>query len=163
MPDIIMLIFNKQSSLFSLWRRACMPHEACMVIAACITAAVILFCPSEGRCAPEPNGLGAVYVNPHNYAKKELCSLCHKDGPPTLLFDQITTCAKCHEASLRDHPISRHPVGKVPMIAMPGKLPLDKNGQIVCHTCHDQHNRSGSVKMLRVPLQELCASCHVGY
>jgi len=123
----------------------------------------MLFCAFAGSSAAALNGDESVRANPHNYAKKELCSLCHKGEPPMLYFDQITACAKCHEANLRDHPISRHPVGKSPMINMPGKLPLGKNGQIVCHTCHDPHNRSGNAKMLRVTLQELCASCHVGY
>lgn len=140
-----------------------MPYGMQAVIAAGIIAAAIFFCASAGSSAAALNGEGAAYVNPHNYAKKELCSLCHKDEPPRLHFDQITTCAKCHEANLRDHPIARHPIGKAPAINTPGKLPLGKNGQIVCHTCHDPHNRSGSVRMLRVSLQELCASCHVGY
>ncbi|MBI5888807.1 MAG: hypothetical protein HZB82_08885 [Deltaproteobacteria bacterium] len=140
-----------------------MPHGTQSVIAAGIVAAAILFGASAGSNAAALNGDGAAYANPHDYAKKELCSLCHKDEPPRLHFDQITTCVKCHEANLRDHPIARHPIGKAPAISMPGKLPLGKNGQIVCHTCHDPHNRSGSVRMLRVSLQELCASCHVGY
>lgn len=139
-----------------------MPYEAYIAVAAVIIAVVIY--PSAGQCAPpESNGLKAAYVNPHNYANKGSCSFCHKDGPPKLLFDQVTTCAKCHEASLRDHPIARHPIGKAPRINMPGRLPLGKNGQIVCDTCHDPHNKSGNVKMLRVASQDICAVCHVGY
>jgi predicted CXXCH cytochrome family protein len=42
-------------------------------------------------------------------------------------------------------------------------LPLSVGGEIVCHTCHDNHNTSKFGKMLRVDFIRLCVSCHVGY
>jgi len=81
-----------------------------------------------------------VPVNPHNYDKKDYCSLCHIAAEiPKLNHDVITTCVK---------------------VNIPEWMPLSKEGKLVCYTCHDYHNRSGLKRMLRVDYETLCASCH---
>jgi predicted CXXCH cytochrome family protein len=82
-------------------------------------------------------------VNPHNFVVKKYCGSCHAESPPELSFDAVTTCTKCHPANIGNHPVSR--------------------GRLVCHTCHDPHNKSVHRRMLRVDYFGLCASCHKGY
>lgn len=118
----------------------------------------MISCSSPSIAEEEP-----VNVNPHDYGRKELCSLCHAEDGVSLNFDPVTTCTKCHSGNVANHPVSRHPIGKVPRIAIPDILPLTKDRQIVCYTCHDPHNKSKHIKMLRVDFLKLCASCHVGY
>jgi len=102
-------------------------------------------------------------VNPHNFVVKKYCSSCHTEKPPELSFDAVTTCTKCHPENIGNHPVARHPLGKKAGIDVPGLLPLTADGRLVCHTCHDPHNRSMHRKMLRVDYFKLCASCHKGY
>ncbi|MBI5642403.1 MAG: hypothetical protein HY954_02900 [Deltaproteobacteria bacterium] len=102
-------------------------------------------------------------VNPHNFSKTELCSSCHQAEPPLLNFDAVTTCTKCHSGNVGNHPVTRHPIGKMPRIKIPAILPLTDEGQMVCYTCHDPHNKSKYPKMLRVEFRKLCGSCHAGY
>lgn len=116
--------------------------------------------PNSARAADEEEG---VRVNPHNYNKREYCSYCHKTDQLSLNFDPVTTCTKCHSGNVDNHPITRHPIGKVPRINIPKVLPLTKEGQLVCYTCHDPHNRTRNQNMLRVDYNRLCALCHVGY
>lgn len=106
---------------------------------------------------------GEAFKNPHNFAKKELCDYCHKGVPPSLMFDPVTTCARCHPGNVGNHPVTMHPVGVVPKIHIPGNLPLTGEGKLVCYTCHDPHNRTNYRYMLRIEYHRLCMSCHVGY
>ncbi len=101
--------------------------------------------------------------NPHEPGDMTACGLCHTSAPPKLSFDPVTTCVKCHSGNVNSHPISRHPVGKAPRINLPSAFPLAQNGQMVCYTCHDQHNASGHKRMLRVEYDRLCVACHAGY
>jgi len=102
-------------------------------------------------------------INPHNYVVEKFCAACHTDRPPELSFDAVTTCTKCHPANIGNHPVSRHPLGKKAQISVPKALPLTADGEMVCHTCHDPHNKSTHRRMLRVEYFALCASCHKGY
>lgn len=106
---------------------------------------------------------GRVDVNPHDYSKKDFCSVCHTSEPPLLNLDPVTTCTKCHPGNVGNHPVTRHPIGKMPRIRVPASLPLTENGEMVCYTCHEPHNRSRHGKMLRVDFTKLCATCHAGY
>ena len=108
-------------------------------------------------------GWAEVPVNPHNYDKKDYCSLCHIAAEiPKLNHDVITTCVKCHPGSISNHPVSRHPisVNASYKVNIPEWMPLSKEGKLVSYTCHDYHNRSGLKRMLRVDYETLCASCH---
>ncbi len=103
-------------------------------------------------------------INPHNYDNKDYCQSCHVVSEmPRLNYDSITTCVKCHPGSIGNHPVSRHPVlVKVPYnIVLPEWMPLSKEEKIVCFTCHDNHNRSGFSRMLRIDYESLCVSCHI--
>jgi predicted CXXCH cytochrome family protein len=104
-----------------------------------------------------------VLRNPHDYNIKSLCALCHTAKPPELSFDPVSTCAKCHEGYVANHPVAGHPMGKVPESGVSTVMYLSADGKMVCHTCHDQHNMLWRENMLRVPYIKLCASCHKGY
>ncbi|MBE9528204.1 MAG: hypothetical protein IME99_03085 [Proteobacteria bacterium] len=104
-----------------------------------------------------------VRKSPHDYRDKGSCATCHIAGTPELLADNVTTCTKCHPGNVGNHPVVRHPMGKRPGRLLPVSLPVSDNGLMVCSTCHDQHNKTRSLKMLRVSALKLCASCHKGY
>lgn len=138
-----------------------------MVLCAVIFVMASLFAASGAAAQGEEGGPAS--VNPHDFSRKEMCAICHiaeslkGPGAPKLSKDPVTTCAKCHMGNVGNHPVQRHPMGKRPNINLPESLPLSPEGLIVCYTCHNQHGKSGNVKMLRVPLSRLCSSCHVGY
>lgn len=104
-----------------------------------------------------------VLTNPHYYKVKSLCALCHTAEPPELSFDPVTTCAKCHDGYIVNHPVAGHPMGKVPEAGVSVVMYLSDEGEMVCHTCHDPHNRLRHQNMLRIPYFQICASCHKGY
>jgi len=101
--------------------------------------------------------------SPHDFSDKETCKVCHTPEPPGLNHDPVTTCVKCHRGNLDNHPISRHPIGRAPKISMPKGFSLSSDGRMVCFTCHDPHNRTSNMKLLRVKYHRICAGCHVGY
>lgn len=113
---------------------------------------------AAGQSEEEP-----VNVNPHDFQAKQYCSLCHAAEIPKLRFDTVTTCLKCHSAQVGNHPVARHPIGRVTRIATPSVLPLTPHGEMVCYTCHEPHNRTKYPKLLRVEYRQLCILCHVGY
>lgn len=125
-------------------------------------AAISLASPSPAPAAGAEEE-GVVSANPHDFNAEDLCSVCHRGEPPALNLDPVATCTKCHPGNVANHPVARHPLGKMPGISVPAYLPLSQNGKMVCFTCHDPHNRSGIENMLRVRFQKLCASCHAGY
>lgn len=106
---------------------------------------------------------GVQVIDPHDFTKKSYCAKCHEPEPPMLRFDAVTTCTKCHPNVVGDHPVARHPLGKMPRISIPVTLPLTDDGLMVCFTCHEPHNKTNYSKMLRVDYFRLCASCHKGY
>lgn len=141
-------------------------HRRGALINQVLILAILIFLPVLGITNPETaysEEEGKVSANPHNYYDDNTCSVCHGDEPPSLSFDPVTTCAKCHPGNMTNHPVTRHPIGKMPKIKIPAKLPLTDDGEMVCYTCHDPHNKSRYPKMLRVDYLRLCASCHVGY
>lgn len=105
-------------------------------------------------------------VNPHlkdEAGKGGLCSECHKPhggsggGVSPLLIEESESllCARCHQET-NDHPVDIAPK----RAKVPKELPLDKDGKIVCSTCHDSHNTSQYPKMLRLNANALCSKCH---
>lgn len=126
----------------------------CMLFALLFTVFYV-----EGSGAVE----GRVLKNPHDYRAKSSCVACHTAELPELSFDAVSTCTKCHEGFIVNHPVAGHPIAKVPETSISTVMHLSSEGKMVCHTCHDQHNRLKRPKMLRVPYFRLCASCHKGY
>ncbi|MEK6758734.1 MAG: cytochrome c3 family protein [Deltaproteobacteria bacterium] len=106
---------------------------------------------------------GVQVIDPHDFEMKSYCVKCHDPEPPMLRFDAVTTCTKCHPNVVGDHPVARHPLGKMPRISIPVSLPLTDDGLMVCFTCHEPHNKTNYSKMLRVDYFKLCAACHKGY
>lgn len=103
-------------------------------------------------------------INPHNYNNKDYCQACHDiSNMPLLNHDSMTTCIKCHENNIKNHPVSRHPIlVNIPhKIVVPEWMPLSKENKIVCYTCHDYHNTGKMTHMLRINYDILCVSCHL--
>lgn len=102
-------------------------------------------------------------INPHVFGSLQGCSYCHTDDIPNLSFDPVSTCTKCHEGNIGNHPVARHPIGKKTRIPIPALLPVTDEDKMVCYTCHEPHNRTRHEKMLRMSYHSLCAVCHQGY
>ena len=111
----------------------------------------------------EGNSLDVVMSNPHDFQDNELCSACHSEYMPRLSHDPVTTCVRCHEGNIDNHPVSRHSV----MVSIPRKmlvpvgLPLSIDDKMICYTCHDYHNETGFGKMLWIEYKNLCMACHL--
>lgn len=110
--------------------------------------------------------LAAERHNPHlkdANGKTLSCDGCHKphgdaSGGATMLLlhdTEINLCRSCHPAA------NDHPVDMIPKRAsVPKELPLDKEGKVVCSTCHDSHGTTKFPKLLRANSQVLCTKCH---
>lgn len=104
------------------------------------------------------------HINPHDYGNEQYCASCHTTvDPPVLNFDPVSSCTRCHERNVANHPVTRHPLNKVPRMQIPPLWPLTEDGGIVCYTCHDYHNKSRFRSMLRIDYSKVCVSCHKGY
>lgn len=103
--------------------------------------------------------------NAHPY--KTACESCHTAPKASLVAGARATasmvadidaeCLKCHY----DGPIT-HPVG-IPNSKKKCDLPLSRDGQITCVTCHFGHsNQNGNGQLLRMNNRRgaLCLSCH---
>jgi predicted CXXCH cytochrome family protein len=108
-------------------------------------------------------GWAEIMVNPHDFERRDLCSICHRKDIPKLNHDPITTCTKCHSGNFSNHPVSKHPimVSASNKVHVPEGFPLTIDDKIVCYTCHDYHNTTGLEKMLWVKYEDLCRSCHI--
>jgi predicted CXXCH cytochrome family protein len=93
-------------------------------------------------------------------ASKQDCTTCHgthrmDKGTQLLKRPVADHCIECHPERMTP---AEHRVGVIPSMNT-GTLPLAGN-KITCITCHDPHsNRYG--RMLRVPAQDLCITCHI--
>ncbi|GAB6061283.1 hypothetical protein [Deferrisoma palaeochoriense] len=142
------------------------------------------------RCHPRA---GAGALNPHDQVTDDgrlvstSCVFCHRkrpgeEGPGALAFlhSPLELCMGCHDPA--PHPTVNH------LVEMPEpmekklhayeerhrvRLPLHE-GQIVCTTCHNPHEKgavrgeaalgAGEEKAWRVPsFAELCTPCHARY
>jgi predicted CXXCH cytochrome family protein len=116
----------------------------------------------------------ALQKNPHEFAENQ-CADCHAvmpvkndRGTLTMTSPIGTLCRRCHAQS-KDDSLS-HPVGMRPAhIALPADLPLSREGEMTCVTCHDIHStpppdHEGRWYFLRRDLtgRAFCASCHPG-
>ncbi len=98
----------------------------------------------------------------HNFKNDKACGECHTvsadrqiEESTELKGDPVKLCLGCHSPGGNDHPVDF-----VPERELPEELPLSKEGKLVCHTCHDPHNRSGISPMLQMEPTELCLACH---
>lgn len=81
------------------------------------------------------------------------CLFCHETDSQTdgsLLLPEPDLCLLCHSPN-NDHAILVQPTTVDP------SLPLT-NGLMTCITCHDHHSQQSL--QLRLPPNQLCASCH---
>ena len=89
-------------------------------------------------------------------AVEKPCDFCHAGhgGITTLLNNNLNDlCSGCHAEHIG---AGEHKVGMSPSMAV-RDLPLQQ-GIMTCVTCHDPHGKSAA--MLRIPLKDLCSSCH---
>ena len=92
---------------------------------------------------------------------KKDCSICHLVqrgvvGKP-LIRPLPELCTECHPDGTGK---GEHAIGIKPADTITNDLPLDKQGEITCTTCHAPHGEGGFPEMLRKKADELCISCH---
>lgn len=105
----------------------------------------------------------------HGSNSQKNCVKCHIEVPPegsnpraegNLRFkgniDEI--CSECHENYKHDHPVK---LVISPAVRGTESLPLDKEGRIVCITCHDVMEKIDVHRKKIASGRELCLSCHV--
>lgn len=131
-----------------------------MMIGRRLLQVVILVLMPAGILAAEPR------TNPHlkdESGKTLSCDGCHKPHKaasgeaalPLLDDTEIKLCQRCHPAG-NDHPVDMIPK----RVSVPKDLPLNKEGKVVCSTCHDSHGTTKFPKLLRANSQLLCTMCH---
>ena len=102
-------------------------------------------------------------INPHDFSNRKLCGYCHANVP-SLKHDPVSTCTKCHMGNVANHPVSKHPIGIVPVKArLSEPMQLSKEGTLVCYTCHNHHGKKSFSHMLRVDMGRVCTACHKGH
>ncbi len=126
-----------------------------VVVVACATAPK----PPAGRAFVRYPELEAAHVkNAHAFRGQPVCQACHRGESEALLDGPVRTCTRCHQA--------RHTPGHesgTPMDPLrSGGLPL-ADGRVACHTCHDSHDVKKHRFGLRLPLRQVCLSCHPGH
>ena len=107
-------------------------------------------CSHGARFQPYPEAEIAGHRNAHDFRGQPLCQACHVPGNG-LKGQPLAVCGHCHDVGHMRHPMA------VPMRPTPEGLPL-WDGTIVCHTCHDPHQRKAP---LRKPFDDLCKPCHM--
>ncbi|TLN15976.1 hypothetical protein FDZ71_07025, partial [bacterium] len=88
-------------------------------------------------------------------------------------FHEKMECVKCHFTNYtldcdqcHDKGINPHPLGIKPTMAVPASLPLDKDGNMVCKTCHKIHGGNKAASYLRngdpffSARRAFCFKCH---
>lgn len=88
-------------------------------------------------------------------AAHENCSDCHTEGKALKQEGINQLCLSCHSGGKRND----HKTG-IPSKGMKSPLPLDKEGQITCITCHEQHGKGSRSRLLRMKASDLCLNCH---
>ncbi|MBI4815235.1 MAG: hypothetical protein HY791_03185 [Deltaproteobacteria bacterium] len=92
----------------------------------------------------------------HSFRGQPVCQACHQGRSPSLSYELIETCARCHAFDTHDS----HAVGVVQRDPQPKVLPLGPGGVVGCHSCHDPHADMKSGAGLRSTTAELCTDCH---
>ncbi len=90
--------------------------------------------------------------------EEQSCEDCHSVHGMKLLDDSGRVCVKCHEdaAGKDSHPTNITHEGEPPE-----GLPLSKDGNITCYTCHVLHETEPVVNgLLRKEFDALCITCH---
>jgi predicted CXXCH cytochrome family protein len=107
----------------------------------------------------------------HNGPLPVPCIECHTrlpfSGRTSPLREEVCdVCCSCHREYHGNDKMQSHPVSAVPSMRVPPDMVLDKQGRMVCITCHDFHGgyRDEDGKKLfylrRSPGKTLCFSCH---
>lgn len=94
-------------------------------------------------------------LNPHNDSEKKYCKICHIENSVKIYGEPSRLCLRCHPMGKNDHPLGVK-LGE----GIQTWLPLWLNREVVCHTCHDQHNKTQQRFMLRTEFNKLCRECH---
>jgi len=101
--------------------------------------------------------------NPHDFRSR--CRSCHLtepvEGEEQVFVGKIDDlCQTCHHMPT----INSHPTKMVPGLEVPEFMPLDRDGEVTCATCHDPHGKkTGHLPyLLRADARGefLCESCH---
>lgn len=92
-------------------------------------------------------------INPHRAAaESQKCYTCHTGRPGAEAAESRIgvkenlgqVCDFCHNVSEKAHPSNADPIQKVP-----ASLPRDKEGRVMCGTCHDPHGTGTTLHFLR--------------
>ena len=99
-------------------------------------------------------------------ARDRVCLRCHTDRPTMLqiypnIVGHLSDTIFLHRDLTDDHPVGTVVLQYHPPPADDSRgLRLDENGRLLCTTCHDAHV-SAEPFLLRLPVRELCQSCHL--
>jgi len=128
-----------------------------MLLRVLLVGVSLLFIPLLSP-APAPAG-----ENPHDFRNR--CRSCHltepREGEEQIFTQKIDAlCLSCHQMNVANS----HPTRIIPETEVPSFMPLDKDGEITCATCHDPHGKkTGHLPfLLRVDARGAftCESCH---
>lgn len=103
---------------------------------------------------------------PHDGIPCDTCHVLGPDGEPVLpvvlVEPQEALCgASCHNPALVADHAGSHPMGFVPVRALPAEYPLDPQGRMNCGTCHRVHATTPGL-LRGDPGSDPCTPCHAG-
>jgi hypothetical protein len=130
-----------------------------MMISGFILAAAL------ATASPDTGGLA------HSGQLNVTCIECHTHLPfpgsaPTLRDTACDACGACHIQHHGTDAMRAHPVQVAPSMRVPSDMPLDKQGNMQCITCHAFHgdyrdeNGRKLFYLKRSPGKTFCYSCH---
>ncbi len=127
--------------------------------------------PATEKATGHPGGCSTCHV-PHDAGGSRLWPYAPntKTEKGVVVSANDSLCFSCHDGTVTtkgqhffDKDGSTHPIDIKPSakVKVPDTLPLDKEGKIVCTSCHNPHN-SALKKYLRLSWDtgELCVACH---
>jgi len=95
------------------------------------------------------------------------CRFCHDIDPSrgSDTADSVSFLPNPRMLCLRCHPERPHPAGydhlvRPQRVRVPKSFPTDRDGYIVCTTCHDPHKAASGDSRKRELGDELCLNCH---
>lgn len=106
--------------------------------------------------------------SPHDPKDPKTCEVCHvvipaegssprNEGNLRFGGNIVALCSSCHVKYHHKHPVH---IGLSPGMKSPEEMPLDKDGKIICITCHDVMEGHGGVRKRRIVGRALCLNCH---